>query len=49
MVALAGDAYITRSLQLYGEYGHDEADLFRQIVRPGWRSSRRGRTSAPIR
>ncbi|HXQ47058.1 MAG TPA: FkbM family methyltransferase [Caulobacteraceae bacterium] len=35
MVALAGDAYITRSLQLYGEYGHDEADLFQQIVKPG--------------
>ena len=35
MFALAGDAYITRSMQLYGEYGHDEVDLFRQIVRPG--------------
>ena len=35
MFALAGDAYITRSLQLYGEYGHDEADLFRQVVKPG--------------
>jgi len=35
MFALAGDAYITRSLQLYGEYGHDEVDLFRQIVKPG--------------
>jgi FkbM family methyltransferase len=35
MVALAGDAYITRSLQLYGEYGHDEVDLFRQVVKPG--------------
>jgi FkbM family methyltransferase len=35
MVALGGDAYITRSLQLYGEYGRDEADLFRQVVRPG--------------
>jgi FkbM family methyltransferase len=35
MFALAGDAYITRSMQLYGEYGHDEVDLFRQLVRPG--------------
>jgi FkbM family methyltransferase len=35
MVALAADAYITRSLQLYGEYGRDEADLFRQVVKPG--------------
>jgi len=35
MFALAGDAYITRSMQLYGEYGHDEVDLFRQVVRPG--------------
>jgi FkbM family methyltransferase len=35
MFALAGDAYITRSLQLYGEYGHDEVDLFRQLIRPG--------------
>ena len=35
MCALAGDAYVTRSLQLYGEYGHDEVDLFRQVVKPG--------------
>jgi FkbM family methyltransferase len=35
MFALAGDAYVTRSLQVYGEYGHDEFDLFRQIVKPG--------------
>lgn len=35
MFALAGDAYITRSMQLYGEYGHDEVDLFRQVVKPG--------------
>ena len=35
MFALAGDTYITRSLQVYGEYGRDEADLFRQIVKPG--------------
>jgi FkbM family methyltransferase len=35
MFALAGDAYITRSMQVYGEYGHDEVDLFRQLVKPG--------------
>jgi FkbM family methyltransferase len=35
MVALAGDAYITRSMQVYGEYGRDEVELFRQVVKPG--------------
>ncbi|HLI67890.1 MAG TPA: FkbM family methyltransferase [Caulobacteraceae bacterium] len=35
MWALTGDAYVTRSLEVYGEYGADEADLFRQVVRPG--------------
>ena len=35
MWALRGDAYITRSLEVYGEYCQAEADIFRQIVRPG--------------
>jgi FkbM family methyltransferase len=29
------DAYIGRSLDLYGEFSEGEADLFRRIVRPG--------------
>lgn len=29
------DIYIGRSLQLYGEYCEQEADVFRQVVRPG--------------
>src|SRR5438034_10860239 len=29
------DAYIGRSLDLYGEFSEGEAELFRQIVRPG--------------
>src|SRR5579871_2985737 len=35
MWALAGDRYITRCLEAYGEYCEAEADLFRQLVRPG--------------
>jgi FkbM family methyltransferase len=29
------DQYIGRSLELYGEYSEGEADLFRQVLRPG--------------
>jgi FkbM family methyltransferase len=35
MLALAGDRYITRSLELYGEFSKAEWDLFAQIVKPG--------------
>ncbi|MEO5335799.1 MAG: FkbM family methyltransferase [Magnetospirillum sp. WYHS-4] len=32
---LRGDAYVGRSLELYGEYSEDEVLLFRQFVKPG--------------
>jgi FkbM family methyltransferase len=32
---LANDAYIGRSLEIYGEYSEGELDLFRQLLRPG--------------
>jgi FkbM family methyltransferase len=35
MLALAADSYITRSLELYGEFSPGEWDLFDQIVRRG--------------
>jgi FkbM family methyltransferase len=35
MWALAGDRYITGCLRTYGEYCEAEADVFRQLVRPG--------------
>lgn len=35
MRALRGDRYITRCLAAYGEYCEAEADVFRQVVRPG--------------
>lgn len=35
MMFLAQDAYVGRSLDLYGEFSEAEVDLFRQIVRPG--------------
>src|SRR4051812_20549962 len=35
MLALAGDRYITRSLEVYGEFSAGEWDLFAQMVRPG--------------
>jgi FkbM family methyltransferase len=31
----ANDVYVGRSIQLYGEYGEEEANLFRQLLRPG--------------
>ena len=35
MLALAGDRYITRSLELYGEFSRGEWELFAQVVKPG--------------
>jgi FkbM family methyltransferase len=35
MLALAGDRYITRSLELYGEFSPAEWDLLDQLVKPG--------------
>jgi FkbM family methyltransferase len=35
MLALAGDRYITRSLEVYGEYGAAEWALLAQLVKPG--------------
>jgi FkbM family methyltransferase len=35
MLALAGDRYITRSLETYGEFSAGEWDLFAQVVKPG--------------
>jgi FkbM family methyltransferase len=35
MLYLRHDQYIGRSLDLYGEFSESEAELFRQIVRPG--------------
>jgi len=35
MLALTGDRYITRSLELYGEFSKGEWDLFAQMVKPG--------------
>jgi FkbM family methyltransferase len=35
MMALAGDRYITGSLELYGEFSHGEWELFAQMVKPG--------------
>jgi FkbM family methyltransferase len=36
MKIYADDYYVGRSLELYGEYSHDEVELFRKIVKPGW-------------
>ena len=35
MMYYANDAYIGRSLDLYGEFSEGEAELFKQLVRPG--------------
>jgi FkbM family methyltransferase len=35
MLALAGDRYITGSLELYGEFSYGEWELFAQMVKPG--------------
>lgn len=35
MLALRADQYLTRSLELYGEYNPEEGRLLRQIIRPG--------------
>jgi FkbM family methyltransferase len=35
MWGLRTDAYITRCLEVYGEYCEAEADVFRQLVKPG--------------
>jgi len=35
MLALKGDHYITRSLEVYGEYCPDEWRMLKQIIRPG--------------
>jgi FkbM family methyltransferase len=35
MIALAGDRYITRSLEMYGEFSPGESSLFAQVVKPG--------------
>ena len=35
MLALAGDRYITRSLELYGEFSGAEWALLGQLVQPG--------------
>jgi FkbM family methyltransferase len=35
MLALVGDLYITRALELYGEFSQGEWDLFAQMVKPG--------------
>jgi len=35
MLALAGDQYVTRALDLYGEYAPDEWRMLRQLIRPG--------------
>jgi len=35
MWALRGDRYITACLEAYSEYCEAEADVFRQLVKPG--------------
>src|SRR4051812_36946682 len=35
MLALPGDRYITRALEVYGEFSPDEARLLAQVVKPG--------------
>lgn len=35
LLALRADRYMTRSLELYGEFSPEEGRMFRQIVRPG--------------
>lgn len=35
LMYLRGDRYVSRCLELYGEYSEDEATLFRQLLRPG--------------
>ena len=35
MWVFAGDTFVSRSLELYGEYSAAETDIFQQIVRPG--------------
>jgi FkbM family methyltransferase len=36
MLYLVTDQYIGQSLDRYGEFSNGEADLFRQLVQPGW-------------
>jgi len=36
MLYLVNDQYIGQSLDRYGEFSHGEADLFCQVIRPGW-------------
>jgi FkbM family methyltransferase len=36
MAYLLADRFIGRSLDRYGEFSEGEAELFRQVVRPGW-------------
>jgi FkbM family methyltransferase len=36
MLYLATDQYVGRSLDRYGEFSEDEADLLRMIIEPGW-------------
>jgi FkbM family methyltransferase len=36
MYVFGADAYVSRSLALYGEFSGGEIDLFRQLVRPGY-------------
>ena len=35
MIGLVGDRYITRSLEVYGEFSGAEWALFAQVVKPG--------------
>jgi hypothetical protein len=35
MLYNSSDIYIGRSLDLYGEYSHGEADVFERLLRPG--------------
>jgi hypothetical protein len=35
MLYNSSDIYIGRSLDLYGEYSHGEADVFEHLLRPG--------------
>jgi FkbM family methyltransferase len=37
MAYFAGDGYIGRSLELYGEYSQAETVLMAKIIKPGWR------------
>ena len=45
---LLNDAYIGRSLDVYGEYSEGELELFRQLLRPGATSRAMPTVSAPM-